>query len=702
MIFNKSTAEFKHALMLKQQHHLSIFYQLISIKLCLSLLLLSSFFTASFAATNPATDNFSDKKLELQRKKYQQAEHAFKKRHFNTYKRLSKQLAEYPLHPYLEYKSLTRNLSSAKQQKVQNFLKQNEGTVIGERFRLKLINHAAKKRQWQTVIDTYRPIFGTSTECKYLKALINTQAASLSFPRIQELWLSAKSQPKSCDSVFSSWEAAGQKTPQLVWQRFKLAMSASNRRLARFLIKSMPGADARIAQQWLKIHRKPELVLSNQFLNMKHIDRSDILLYGLKRLTRRDIELAINAYNTLTAQYLSPQQDAEAVRRIGLHLARNHMADAYEWLSRIPVSHIDKQVREWKIRTAIRQSDWQLTLNAINQLSTQQQANYRWQYWWAYANEQLGNVNDAQGIYQYLANKRSYYGFLAADHLNQHYVFENKPLQPSLEIMQSVSQQPEAVRARELFFMGKVLPARREWQRLIKRIGTEEKLAASKLAQSWNWHDRAIITMGKTRYRDDIILRFPFQHEDNVNSWSEKHKIDPSWTYAIIRRESAFMPDARSPVGAMGLMQLMPNTARQVARQLKVRYRGRYSLLTSTTNIRLGTGYLQRMLNKLKSQHVLATAAYNAGPHRVSKWLPESQQMDAIQWIETIPFTETREYVSNVLAYMVIYEHLMDGEITRLSSRMPPVPAKNPIIITQLNKQKPSTPTLKTTTNGPS
>ena len=688
--------------MLKRQPHLSVFFHLIRTKLCLSLLLLSSIFTPVFAATNSATNNFSDKQLELQRKQYQQAEHAFKKRHYNTYRRLSNKLSNYPLHPYLEYKSLTRNLSSAKRQKIQKFLSQNENTVIGERFRLKLINHAAKKHQWQTVIETYRPIFGTSTECKYLKALIHTQPAALSFPRIQALWLSPKSQPKSCDSIFNTWEAAGQKTPQLIWQRFKLAMSASNRQLARFLIKSMPKADARIAQQWLKIHKKPELVLSSQFLNIKHVDRSEILLYGLKRLTRRDIELAINAYHTLNTQYLNPQQDAEAVRRIGLHLARNHMDDAYDWLSRIPASHIDKQVREWKIRTAIRQSDWNLTLNAIDQLTTEQQANYRWQYWWAYANEQLGNINDAQGIYQYLANKRSYYGFLAADHLDQQYVFEDKPLQPSLELMQTVSQQPEAVRAKELFFMGKVLPARREWQRLIKRITTEEKLAASKLAQSWNWHDRAIITMGKTRYRDDIVLRFPFQHEDNVNNWSEKHNIDPSWTYAIIRRESAFMPDARSSVGALGLMQLMPNTARQVARQLKVRYRGRSSLLTSTTNIRLGTGYLQRMLNKLESQHVLATAAYNAGPNRVSKWLPENQQMDAIQWIETIPFTETREYVSNVLAYMVIYEHLMDGDVTRLSSRMPPVPAKNPIVISQLNKQEADTQAQEAVINDPS
>lgn len=688
--------------MLKQRTHITTFLHPISMRLWLPLLLLSSLSATSFASTNNDTLEPLNSQLSQQRKQYQQAEHAFKKGHFSTYKRLSKQLANYPLHPYLEYQSLTRNLSSADSEQVSRFLEQNKDSVIGERFRLKLINHAAKKQQWQTVIDTYIPVFNASTECKYLNALIHTQQLELAFPRVQALWLSAKSQPKSCDRVFKTWEASGQKTPQLIWQRFKLAMSVSNRRLARFLIKSMPKQDAQTAKLWLKIHKKPQLLLSEQFLNIKHNDRSAILLHGLKRLSRHDIDLAINAYNTLNKQYLSPQQSAQAARYIGLYLARHHLPDATRWLSRIPNSHVNKAVREWKIRTAIRQSDWNLVLDAINQLTTEQQADHRWQYWWAYANEQLGNTNDAQGIYHYLASKRSYYGFLAADNLGQQYAFENKPLQPGLELMQAVSQQAEAVRAKELFLMGKILPARREWQRLVGRISTEEKLAASKLAQSWNWHDRAIITMGQTRYRDDIVLRFPMQHEDNVNAWSEKRNIDPSWTYAIIRRESAFMPDARSSVGAMGLMQIMPNTARQVARQLKIRYRGRYSLLTSNTNIRLGTSYLKRMLNKLDSQHVLATAAYNAGPHRVSKWLPESHQMDAIQWIETIPFTETREYVSNVLAYTVIYEHLMDGKITRLSSRMPPVPAKNPITISQLNEQGHDTQAHEKVINGPS
>jgi len=620
--------------------------------------------------------------LAEQRKRFKQAEQAYAKGHFKKFKSLSASLDGYPLQPYLEYKSLTRRPSSLNAQQISAFLQSNESTVIGDRFRLKMVKHAATTQNWQALLDIYQPGYGVTIECHYLRALIKTGQSSIAYPAISNLWLSSNIQPKSCNSPFKYWESAGFKTPELVWQRFKMAMSAKNLRLARYLVKSMPLQDAIAAKTWLKVHKKPELITSKAILKLRHPELNAILLHGLKRMSYKDINTAVATYQQLETHPFTAQQTAELTRHIGLRLAREHMPDANRWLSRVPLSHTNTAVKEWRIRTAIRQADWTYVLKSIAGLSLDEKSNYRWQYWWAYANEQLGNTNDALGIYQYLANKRSYYGFLAADHLNLNYAFEDKPVEPTFDIMKQVRQQPEAIRAREFYLMGQFVPARREWQRLINKIDDEQKLAASKIAQSWNWHDRAIFTMGRTRYRDDIELRFPLPLNNKVHNWSNKHNIEPAWTYAIIRRESAFVQDARSSVGAMGLMQLMPSTARHVARQLKIRYRGRHSLLASNINIRLGTGYLEAMLEKLDSQHVLATAAYNAGPHRVEKWLPEHQKMDAIRWIETIPFTETREYVSNVLAYMVIYEHRMDSKITRLSHRMPEVPARNPQLIT--------------------
>jgi len=634
--------------------------------------------------------------LAEQRKRYQQAEKAYKKGQYREFKRLATSLSDYPLYPYLEYKDLTRRPSSLNRGQINDFLQANDDTIIGDRFRLKMIKHAAKTRNWQALLDIYRPGYGVATECLYLNALIKTGQERLAYTSIKTLWLSDHTQPKNCNPVFKHWKKSGHITQDLVWQRFKMAMSASNRKLARYLLRFMQARDAAVARTWLRVHKKPQVITSRIVLGLQHPETSNIILHGLKRLSYKDLDAAISTYHQLSGYPFTQPQHAEINRMIGLRLARRHMPDANIWLDRVPQSHTNTAVKEWRIRTAIRQGDWSYVLKSIAKLSIDEQAKHRWQYWWAYANEQLGNTNDALGIYQYLAAKRSYYGFLAADKLNLDYAFEDKPVEPSYELMKHVKQLPEVVRAKEFYLMGQLIPARREWHRLLYQTNYEEKLAASKLAQSWNWHDRAIITMGRTHYRDDIELRFPLHFDQKVHSWSNKRKIEPAWTYAIIRRESAFVQDARSSVGAMGLMQLMPNTARHVARQFNIRYKGRHSLLASNTNIRLGTGYLVSMLNKLDSQHVLATAAYNAGPHRVEKWLPETQKMDAIRWIETIPFTETREYVSNVLAYMVIYEHRMEKKITRLSQRMPLVPAKNPQIAstadaTQSKKPVPDT-----------
>ena len=671
-----------------QRLHLTALMSVIRKSLWLPLLVLPGTISTAYASINTdllslisSQTNPQDLRLIDQRKQYKQAQKAYKKRHYKQFRKLTAQLSDYPLYPYLEYKALIRNPTALSNKQIQQFLQTNDETVIGDRFRGKLIKHAARSHNWQRLIDVYRPNYGINAQCHYLNALLHTNQSAIAYPKIENLWLSASSRPKTCDAIFNQWQKAGYKTAEIIWQRFKLAMSVNNQRLARYLLKSMPAKDAVIARKWLQIHKNPQLVTSPEMLNIQHADKTSILQHGLKRLSYKDITLAMSAYHQLASYPFTTQQKAELTRHFGLRLAREHMPDAGLWLARIPASHVDRTVKEWIIRTAIRQGDWNRVLEGINQLSIEKQANYRWQFWWAYANEQTGNTDDATGIYQYLANKRSYYGFLAADHLNLPYAFEDIPVEPTSEAMNEVFQRPETIRARELYIMGDLLPARREWHKLIQHINNEQRLAASKIAQAWNWHDRAIITMGKTRYRDDIELRFPMHLNSKVFAWSSQRNIDPAWTYAIIRRESAFMLDARSSVGAMGLMQLMPNTARQVARQLKIRYRGKYSLLSSGTNISLGTGYLERMLNKLDSQQVLATAAYNAGPHRVEKWLPEHHKMNAIRWIETIPFTETREYVSNVLAYMAIYEHRMNRQVTRLSQRMPLVPAKNPLLV---------------------
>jgi len=634
---------------------------------------------SSILISQASTNSIDSDPFKEQREIYRQAKKALSLRRYKQFHRLSQQLKRYPLLPYLEYKNLRRQFSSLSKHQIKRFLKANGQSLIGERFRRKLIRYYSSHKRWDDLIDVYQPQSAISLQCNYLNALIHTGQQAQAFTQVTELWLSATSQPKSCDAVFKKWQQAGLQTTDLSWQRIQLAMARGRTQLSKFLAKVLSPVDRRWVNMWIKLHHRPQLAAQLKLLKSSHPVAATVRIHAIKRLSRKDPQQAIALWQQFSSLYnFSAQQTNAVYRAIGLSMARQHHGDAHQWLSMVADPYHDKYSREWLIRSSIRHSNWAQIITDIEQLPATAQAELRWQFWWAYAQQQRGNSIDAQGIFNYLAAQRSYYGFLAADHLNLPYAFENYPLEFSNMELNSIRLYPATLRARELLRLGNVLDARREWYSLVLSLNKRQKLAAAKLAQQWQWHDRAIYTMGKTDYRDDIPLRFPLPIQDKVETWSSLHSIEPALTYAIIRRESAFMSDARSHMGALGLMQIQPRTAKQTARKLRVKYRGKRSLLNTDTNLKLGTAYLSQMLKKLNNQHVLATAAYNAGPHRVRSWLPDTMPMHAIQWIETIPFTETREYVSNVLAYTIIYQHLLHDQYTRLTSRMPSIPARNP------------------------
>ena len=233
---------------------------------------------------------------------------------------------------------------------------------------------------------------------------------------------------------------------------------------------------------------------------------------------------------------------------------------------------------------------------------------------------------------------------------------------------------PAVVRARELLLVDQTTDARREWNLATRDFTQQQHQIAAVLAHQWQWYDYAIRTIAKGNYFDDLAIRFPTPFNDLVNKYSVKRKLEPAFVYGIIRRESAFNPQARSPVGARGLMQLMPATARQVSRKLKLKSPSRRDLYTPSFNINLGSTYISDMLKKYHGHRALASAAYNAGPHRVNKWLPEENELPADVWIDTIPFTETREYVRAILAYTALFEWKMNQNPTRLSEHLQPIP----------------------------
>jgi soluble lytic murein transglycosylase len=141
----------------------------------------------------------------------------------------------------------------------------------------------------------------------------------------------------------------------------------------------------------------------------------------------------------------------------------------------------------------------------------------------------------------------------------------------------------------------------------------------------------------------------------------------------VLRQESAFVSDARSEAGALGLMQLMPNTGRLTGRRINLRVPNNNAILNPETNVKLGASYLRAVLDVNGGHEVLATASYNAGPNRVREWLPDSASLDADVWVDTVPYNETRNYIKNVMAFTAVYAYRLETTLRRLTERMPKV-----------------------------
>jgi len=630
-----------------------------------SLLLLGTLATAS---ENP----FDSTRQKL----FLAAEKAIDSNNQALYRQLKFSLTDYPLYPYLEYRQLKRSLSTARPAEVETFLEEYADTPLAGLLRKRWLNQLASRKQWREYLRFYDPADkNVSRQCHYLNALLQTGRKEQAFAQVEPLWLHGRSRPKACDPIFKAWREAGHLTTELVWQRIVLAMNKGQVKLVGYLKKQLPAKDRPWADLWVQLRNEPELALTSKRLKQDHPMRQALLHYAAERKAYSDPLGAIGFWNELQQQYSFTPLDKQLVeRRLADRLIREQDPLAWQFLQQIePCAH-DTRLQESRLRAALYRQQWDQVLTWIEQLPEESRQSERWRYWHARALEQTGDRKAANELYASLAGERSFYGFLAADHIGAPYNLKQQPAPVSDELLSRVAESPGVQRARELVALERWADARREWRFLTQRLTREEIMAAAKIAQSWEWHDQAIFTLARSGYWDDLELRFPLEHHRTVHVNASKRDLDISWVYGVIRQESAFNPSVRSHAGAMGLMQLMPATARHVARKLLKHKRAprRRDLADPDINIELGTTYLSDVLERLEQNPVLATAAYNAGPHRVSRWLPQ-RQLPADVWIELIPFRETRQYVKRVFTYAVIYDHRRQEEIVRISQRLQPI-----------------------------
>ncbi len=380
-----------------------------------------------------------------------------------------------------------------------------------------------------------------------------------------------------------------------------------------------------------------------------------MIVYAMRRLIATNIDTAIATWEANRVHYkLSAAQQNKIERSIAMQLAFNKSEKAYARFQQL--KPIDASLRTWAVRAALIENNWMHVQDALNNLSMEEKKQERWQYWQARAALQTNQLEKGLEIFAELAKERSYYGFLAADYLQQDYRLADKPIQIDEQKTANLLATKTFAMIIEFRALQMEDEAQLNWWDALRRLKDDELLIAAKIAQQWKWHKLAILTVAQVKYWDDVALRFPIDYADNIQENAVLQSVDKTIIYALVRRESMFDAKAQSPVGALGLMQIMPATGRQIAKEIQHPWQTTELLFQAPVNIKFGSYYYKQMLDKFSGHFALAAAAYNAGPHRVNKWLEIKRDYAADVWIETIPFKETRGYVAAVLSYALIYQ----------------------------------------------
>ncbi len=605
-----------------------------------------------------AADYFSERELAKLRRQFQKAEKAVKNKQYEKYARLADQLTEYPLYPYLEYQWLKKNLHQ--ESKVKEFLEQHPSSRYAGFLKRKWLFRLASKKRWQTFLEFYDNTGNTRLNCYYHMAQYQTGDKQTALLGAKKLWAVGYSQPKACDPLFAELMKSSHFNQALFWHRFDASLQNNKTSLANYVKKLMPAAEQKTAQFWLRLHRDPEQHLPKLIAEPDVAQAPSMFTHAITRLARRDIYQAADLWDRNKDRFDITAKQADKVEKdLGLKLAFRDEPDAYEWLGRL--KEYDYVSNTWRVRVALSEQDWPRVLKAIKGLSDADQKREKWQYWLARAYEETGKPIQAEELLSELASKRDFYGYMAAERLNRQYQLSDNPIDVTAEQMASVENHKEFRVAYEFKMLGRESEAKLQWWHAVRQLKDEEVPAAAKLAKQWQWDEIAIFTIAKIKYWDDIELRFPLSYSEKIQQNALQQDLNPAIIFGLIRRESAFNKDARSPVGARGLMQIMPRTGRQIAKDLNESWQGKNSLYNPVKNLRYGSYYYQKLLNQFNGHYALALAAYNAGPHRVKKWLPDDS-IPADIWIETIPFRETRDYVTTVLVYAMIYQQLMQSD----------------------------------------
>ncbi|HGH6013438.1 TPA: murein transglycosylase [Vibrio mimicus] len=602
--------------------------------------------------------------LEAQRAQYEQAQRWLDEKKIPEYQHIRKQIESYPLTPYLDYRAFLVDLGSKPPIAVRNFIDSHKEYPFSGRVAAPYLDALAQNKKWAALLQFQTQLpNGETYQCHYYNAKLQTGKRSEAFEGAKKLWLNGASIADACDPLFAEWERVGGLTDEWVLKRSLLAFEGRNRNLMIYLQKKLDGKKSQAkAQAMLELFDKPERVVAYSRKASQDPINQKVAELALQKWARSEPQEAQAVLNDVAkAQGWNREQKSRISHFIAIRLMETEDEALAKWRDEVTRQSNNVRLIEARTRLALRENNWRELTQWISVLPEQERKTLRWQYWLGRSEMALGKKKEGTERLKGLLGQRSFYSVAAAKVLQQSVNYPTSTV--TLDMTLIKAHKKALVRIDELIALDKVIAAKSEWRWLLERVSQKEKEMLAAYAANAGWHQMTITATISASLWDNNQLRFPVVHQNLFNLHGQKNGIDPITLMSLARQESAMDSDAQSPVGARGLMQIMPDTARYTARKYQLSYSNPDELYQVGKNIEIGSRYLSSLLERYDQNRILAFAAYNAGPSRVDTWLKRSQgKLDAYGFIEAIPFAETRGYVQNILMFETYYRDLMGVE----------------------------------------
>ncbi|MDR8524078.1 transglycosylase SLT domain-containing protein [Shewanella fidelis] len=605
---------------------------------------------------------------------YLDARSKLKKQHLSQYQVMRNKLDDYPLAIYLDFHNNINDILKLPGDKALAALEPFAGSPLYNTGRYRYLKRSGSQKRWQDFLSVSpNQPNNVVLQCYYYRAQLQKGDSKLAYEGAEKLWLHGRSRPKECDPLFRQWQKAGLRTQELIWSRMLLSFEQGQYGLLSYLSRQLT-TNKDDAKRLLAVYKDPRSLRHKSKFSGSAKINATIVDLGLRKLAKKDLKQAVKLFSAYQkADRFSDYQGRKLNRYLVRRTLIYQVIELQSYADTIlPLLDSDDLV-EMRLRWALRDNDKQSFAKFLPQLSQQKQNTARWKYWRAQVLARENNQQSqqqSQRLFDELRLERNFYGYLAAEKLKKPFQLQDHTSESRPELKAKLFEDKGLARVRELLAIDKQSDARAEWVMLLKRHDKAMQTEYGVYAVSQNWHSLGVQASIQAKLWNDMQMRFPYAAQAAFTQASKKYAVNIDEIRAISRRESAYYPNATSGVGARGYMQLMPATAKQTAKKAKLPYRGIKSLYDEKLNIALGSAYYGSLLKQFDQNRVLATASYNAGPHRINSWLKRSDgKLDAISFIESIPYRETREYVQAVFSYKVIYQVRQGKQAELLSAK---------------------------------